>query len=52
MTEYVVNRAGKLLFPHLARDQRKHKMFIIIFVLAASLFTAGALAIWMTYSRR
>ena len=52
MTGYLVRRTGKLLFPHLARDQRKHQMFIIMLVLAASFFTAGVLAMLiMLYGR-
>jgi hypothetical protein len=51
MTEYLVQRTGKLLFPHLARDQRKHQMFIIMLVMAASLCTVGSLVMWMTSGR-
>jgi len=48
MTEYLVQRTGKLLFPHLARDQRKHQMFIIMLVMATSLCAVGSLVMWMT----
>jgi hypothetical protein len=51
MTEYIVKRTGKLLFPHLARDQRKHQMFIIMLVMTASLFAAGSLVMWMASGR-
>jgi len=51
MTEYIVKRTGKLLFPHLARDQRKNQMFIIMLVLMASLCTTGTLVMWMTSYR-
>lgn len=47
MTEYLVNHGSKLLFPHLARDQRKRRMSIICLVLGASLCSAGVLALWM-----
>jgi hypothetical protein len=47
MTEYFVKRTGKLLFPHLARDQRKRRMFIILVVAVISLSSAGTLAAWM-----
>ena len=51
MTEYIVKRTGKLLFPHLARDQRKNQMFIIMLVLMATLCTTGTLVMWMTSYR-
>jgi hypothetical protein len=51
MTEFIVKRTGKLLFPHLARDQRKHQMFILMLVTTASLFATGALVMWMTSGR-
>ncbi|MGO8837080.1 MAG: hypothetical protein ACLQAH_01005 [Limisphaerales bacterium] len=51
MTEYIVKRTGKLLFPHLPRDQRKHQMFIIMLVLMTSLFATGSLVMWMTSGR-
>jgi hypothetical protein len=51
MTEYILNRTGKLLFPHLARDQRKHKMSIILLVLGTSLTTAYLLVTWMKSGR-
>ena len=51
MTKYLVNRTGKLLFPHLARDQRKHQMFIILLVLATSFSAACSLVMWMTSGR-
>jgi hypothetical protein len=44
MTEYLVKRTGKLLFPHLARDQRKHQLAIITLVLMFSLAVAGTIA--------
>jgi hypothetical protein len=51
MTEYIVRRTGKLLFPHLARDQRKHLLSTILLVLVASLSAAGSLVMWMTSGR-
>ncbi len=51
MTEYLLKRTGKLLFPHLARDQRKHQMSIILLVLVASLSAAGSLVVWMASYR-
>ena len=48
---YIMKRTGKLLFPHLARDQRKHQMFIIMLVLATSLSAACSLAMWMSSYR-
>ena len=47
MTEYFVKHTSKLLFPHLARDQRKRRMFVILVVTMTTLSTAGALAAWM-----
>jgi hypothetical protein len=51
MTEYLVKRTGKLLFPHLARDQRKHQLQIILLVFMASLCGAGSLVMWMMSGR-
>ncbi len=45
MTNYVVRRVGKLLFPHLARDQRNQKMSVILWVLGTSLSVAYILAL-------
>jgi hypothetical protein len=44
MTEYLSRRVGKLLFPHLARDQRKNQLSTIILVLMVSLIVAGTMA--------
>jgi hypothetical protein len=49
MTEYLVKRTGKLLFPHLARDQRKHRLSIIMLVLLTSVFGDGTLVICMMH---
>jgi hypothetical protein len=51
MTGYILYRTGKLLFPHLARDQRKQKMTIILLVLGTSLSVAYILAKWMRSGR-
>ena len=51
MTGSIVKRTGRLLFPHLARDQRKRQITIILLVLATSLLTAGLLVAWIWYSR-
>ena len=47
MTEYLVKRTSKLLFPGLARDQRKRRLRMILLVAAACLFTAGMLSAWI-----
>lgn len=47
MTEYLVKRTGRLLFPHLPRDQRKNQMSTILLVLMVSLIVAGTLAMVM-----
>ena len=51
MTEYIVYRTGKLLFPHLARDQRKHQMSIILLVMVTSFSVACSLVMWMLSGR-
>jgi hypothetical protein len=51
MTEYLVRRTGKLLFPHLARDQRRRMLSITFLVLTTSLATAYFLAKWMISGR-
>ncbi|MGA2278953.1 MAG: hypothetical protein ABSG80_01470 [Verrucomicrobiota bacterium] len=53
MTRYFSKRLGKLLFPHLARDQRKNQMSIIVLVLLVSLVVAGTMAmVMLRYGRR
>ncbi|HLX96188.1 MAG TPA: hypothetical protein VKU37_10640 [Verrucomicrobiae bacterium] len=47
MTEYFVKRTSKLLFPSLARDERKRLMRNILLVVAACLVSAGGLSVWM-----
>jgi hypothetical protein len=51
MTHYLVRRTGKLLFPHLARDQRNKKMSVIMLVLGISLSGAYILAMLMKSGR-
>jgi len=47
MTEYLVKRTSKLLFPGLARDQRKRRLRMILLVAAACLFTTSMLSAWI-----
>jgi len=51
MTHHINRRVGKLLFPHLARDQRNHQLSIMLLVLAASSFATASLIMWMTSGR-
>jgi hypothetical protein len=51
MTEKLVKRTGKLLFPHLARDQRKHQLLILLLIFMTSLCGAGMLVMWMVSGR-
>jgi len=51
MTTYIVRRTGKLLFPHLPRDQRNQRMYIIMLVLMTSFSTALSLVMWMKSGR-
>jgi len=43
MTEYILNRTGKFLFPNLPRDQRKQRLSIIMLILLTSVFGNGTL---------
>ncbi|MGB7747972.1 MAG: hypothetical protein WBN75_11865 [Verrucomicrobiia bacterium] len=52
MTKYLLNHTSKLLFPHLARDQRKQQLKVIMLVFITSLCCAGSLAMWMILGRR
>ena len=52
MTEYLVKRTGKLLFPHLARDQRKNLMSTITLVLMFSVALAVTVAKVILYVGR
>ncbi len=47
MTEYIVKRTGKLLFPHLPRDQRKSQMSTMTLVLIVSLIVAATMGVLM-----
>ena len=47
MTTYLSKNVGKVLFPHLARDQRKQLLSKIILVLTVSLSATGSLVAWM-----
>ena len=51
MTEYLVRRTGKLLFPHLARDQRRRMLAITFLVMATSFVTLYLLVSWMISGR-
>jgi len=44
MTYFRFNRLGKVLFPHLSRDQRKNQMATIRLVLLFSLLLAVTVA--------
>ena len=50
MTGYFSKRLGKLLFPHLARDQRKNQMSTIVLVLLFSLVLAATVAKVILYA--
>jgi hypothetical protein len=47
MTQHLSRRVGKLLFPHLARDQRKHQMNTLLVVLMVTFAVAGTIALVM-----
>ena len=47
MTWYLAKNVGKWLFPHLALDQRRHQLCVILLVLAAIASSTGALLLWM-----
>jgi hypothetical protein len=50
MTDYLVKRTSKLLFPSLARDERKRLMRNILLVVMACLVSAGGLAVWILWA--
>jgi hypothetical protein len=51
MTEYIVRRTGKLLFPHLPRDLRNQRLSRILLVLLTSFSAVCGLVMWMTNYR-
>ena len=51
MTEYLVRRTGKLLFPHLARDQRNWQLLQILVVLTVTVSAVACLVMWMANYR-
>jgi hypothetical protein len=50
MTTYLSKSVGKILFPHLARDQRKQLLSRIILILLASCFITAGLVMWMLHA--
>jgi len=47
MTNNLSRRLGKLLFPHLPRDQRKSQMSVLTLVLIVSLIVAATMGVLM-----
>jgi hypothetical protein len=47
MTKYFVRQAGKMLFPHLAYDQRKQRLSNIMLVFLTSVVGNGVLVVLM-----
>jgi hypothetical protein len=50
MTTYLSKNVGKMLFPHLSREQRKQMLSRIVFVLTASLFITASLVMWILHA--
>jgi hypothetical protein len=50
MTTYLSKNVGKVLFPHLPRDQRKQLLSRIILILMASFFVTVSLVMWMLHA--
>jgi hypothetical protein len=51
MTWYLAKNVGKWLFPHLALDQRRRQLRVIVLVLTAIAFATGGMLLWMILSR-
>ena len=50
MTTYLSKTVGKVLFPHLSRDQRKQLLSRIILILMVSLLATASLVMWMLHA--
>jgi hypothetical protein len=51
MTWYLAKNVGKWLFPHLALDQRRRQLRVMMLVLTAVASGTGGLLIWMMWNR-
>ncbi len=47
MTEFIVKRTGKLLFPHLPRELRRHHLSRLMLILMAIVFGIARLIVCM-----
>lgn len=52
MTYYLSSRLGKLLFPHLPRDQRQSRLSTIVATVIVSVIVAGTVAALMFHVDR
>ena len=52
MTEFIVKRTGKLLFPHLPRDLRRHQLSKFMLILLAVVFGNATLVYCMVHGWR
>ena len=52
MTEFIVKRTGKLLFPHLPRDLRRHQLSKFMLILLTIVFGNATLVFCMMHGWR
>jgi len=50
MTEFIVKRTGKLLFPHLPRDLRRHQFSRLMLIFWTIVFGNATLVLWMMHA--
>jgi hypothetical protein len=51
MTEFIARRTGKLLFPHLPRDLRRHQLSKLMLIFWTIVFGNATLVLWMMAGR-
>ena len=52
MTEFIVKRTGKLLYPHLPRDLRRHQLSKLMLIFWTIVFGNATLVLWMMHAWR
>ncbi|MGD0253261.1 MAG: hypothetical protein ABSC01_11255 [Verrucomicrobiota bacterium] len=52
MTEFIVKRTGKLLYPHLPRQLRRHQLSRLMLIFLTIVFGDATLVLWMMHGCR
>ena len=52
MTEFIVKRTGKLLFPQLPHDLRRHRLSKLMLIFWTVVFGNATMVLWMMHGWR